>query len=102
MAPEARYSSKAFSPHGHPPLYDLGLKLLPVGAVAGPLAVDGEALPGFIPGMVPTTVTSSPLVGGFEAQDGIAVLLVAVDHRGDSSVQEDQFRGEVSMVTFPL
>ena len=91
--PGGQVFQQSLLPHGHPPLHDLGLKLLPVGAVAGPLAVDGEALPGVHSRHGAHHGDLLPLVGGFEAQDGIAVLLVAVDHRGDGSVQEDQFRG---------
>ena len=78
--------------HGHPPLHDLRLELFAVCTVAGPLAVDGQALTGADPGHDAHHGDLVP-VGGVQAQDRIAVLLVAVDHRGDGSFQKNQFRG---------
>ena len=76
-----------FFPHGHPPLHDLGLELGAVGAVVGPLTVDGEALAGVDARHGAHDGDLLVLLVGFQAEDGIAVFLVAVDDRGDGAFQ---------------
>ena len=81
--------------YGQTPLHDLRLELLAVCTVALPLAMHRQPLPGADAGHGAHHSDLIP-VGGVQAQDGIAVLLVPVDDRGDGAFQKDQFRGRNS------
>ena len=76
-------------PHGHPALHDLGLELLPVGGVAAPGAVDGQALPGG--GAGHAAHHRHRLPGAHrQAEHGVAILLIAEEDRVHGALQKVQ------------
>ena len=85
--PGGQVFQQGLFPHRHPPLHDLRPELLPVGAVTGPLSVNGQALPRADARHGAHHGDLFPCLRGLQAQNGIAVLLIAVDDGGDGAVQ---------------
>ena len=85
--PGGQVFQQGLFPHRHPPLHDLRPELLPVGAVTGPLSVNGQALPRADARHGAHHGDPFPCLRGLQAQNGIAVLLIAVDDGGDGAVQ---------------
>ena len=80
--------------HGDAPLHDLGLELLAVGGVAAPGALDGQTLAGCGAGHA-AHHRHRLAVSHAEAEDGIAVFLVAEDDGLHRPLHQGEFFGRL-------
>ena len=76
-------------PLGQAPVHHLRLHLRPVGGVSGPPAPDGQILPRRNPRHGPYHRDLLP--PDVQPEDGVTVLLVLINNRGDGTLQQLQF-----------